>query len=145
MHIPIKEKGIYRLSTGESVEFNEEFFNDQKAMISTLREEGKIKNRESYFIRKDRIVVPFEQNIFCLYNGKGDIVAVVGLLRDVTERRTKEKEVQESRDFLENVFKTSLDGIMITSKGIITMVNEALEKMLGYFGSFVKKLKAVEL
>jgi PAS domain S-box-containing protein len=130
--LSIKEKGIYRLSTGESIEFNENFFNDQKELISKLIEEGKIKNRESYFIRKDLVAVSFEQNMFCLYNEKGDIIAVVGLLRDITERRKKEKEIHESKDFLENIFKTSVDGIMITSKGIITMVNEALEKMLGY-------------
>ncbi len=53
---------------------------------------------------------------------------------EMEERLTKaENEIKEARDFLENVFKTSADGIIATDPdGFITMVNEALEKMLGY-------------
>lgn len=54
------------------------------------------------------------------------------ILRDITERKKAEVETKKARDFLENIFKTSVDGIMVTNKGRITMVNEAIEKMTGY-------------
>jgi len=47
--------------------------------------------------------------------------------------KKKEKEIKENRDFLENIFDTSLDGIYVTSsRGLINMVNKSAEKMLGY-------------
>ena len=55
------------------------------------------------------------------------------IIRDITERKKKEKEIRESRDFLEKVFKTSADGIMVTdAQGLITMTNNVATKMLGY-------------
>jgi len=66
-------------------------------------------------------------------NDKGNIVGILGIFWDITERKKNEKEIKETRDFLENIYKTSADGIMITDQhGCITMVNEATEKMLGY-------------
>ena len=54
-------------------------------------------------------------------------------MRDITERKKAEKEIQEARDFLENIINNSVDGIMIVDpQGYITRVNEALKKMIGY-------------
>ncbi len=59
---------------------------------------------------------------------------ITAIVRDITDRRRAQEEIKGARDFLEEVFKTSADGIMVTSapSGEITMVNSALEKMLGY-------------
>ena len=54
---------------------------------------------------------------------------------EMEERLEKaENEIKEARDFLENVFTTSADGLIVTSfkKASITMVNDAIENMLGY-------------
>ena len=50
----------------------------------------------------------------------------------IEESKEAEEKIIESRDFLENIFKTSVDGIIVTDKSCITMVNEAMVKMLGY-------------
>jgi PAS domain S-box-containing protein len=55
------------------------------------------------------------------------------LREELYERKRTEKEIKESRDFLGNIFKTSVDGILVTGpQGVITMANEAVEKMLSY-------------
>ncbi|MBW2653258.1 MAG: PAS domain S-box protein, partial [Deltaproteobacteria bacterium] len=78
-------------------------------------------------------VVPVDINIVVLYDDGRNRIGAVGVLRDITERKKVEKEIRGAKDFLENIFKTSADGIMITDeKSCITMVNEATEKMLGY-------------
>ena len=54
---------------------------------------------------------------------------------EMEERLAKaENEIKEGRDFLENVFRTSADGLIVTSfnKASMTMVNDAIENMLGY-------------
>jgi PAS domain S-box-containing protein len=63
----------------------------------------------------------------------GGIKIMQGIFRNITERKQAEKEIKKTKDHLENIFKTSVDGILVTdSKGTITMVNDAIEKMLDY-------------
>ncbi len=134
MELSITETGTYESITGETITFDEEFFKEAKRLVyEELFEEGKIVNWETYYLRKDRKIVPVEMNITYLYNKKGEIVGSVGINRDITERRKAEKKIVETRDFLENIFKTAADGIIVSNpEGYITMVNEAVEKMLGY-------------
>jgi PAS domain S-box-containing protein len=55
------------------------------------------------------------------------------LEKEIAERTQAEERVKEARDFLENVFRTSLDGIMVIGhKGVIKMANTAGERILGY-------------
>jgi len=146
MELSITEKGTYESTTGESVEIGEEFFNNAWEITEKLFGEGKISNWESYLIRKDKKVIPVEINISYLYSEKGDITGSVGIFSDITERRKAEKEIKEARDFLENIFKTSADGIIITDpQGSITMVNEAIEKMLGYTKEDMEKIHLSQL
>ena len=84
-------------------------------------------------MRKDQKVVPVESNIVFLYDGEGTMTGGVGILRDITERKKSEEESAEARDFLENIFETSADGIMVTDdQGCIVKINRAIEQMLGF-------------
>ena len=127
---PPTEVGTYESTTGELVKLDEGFFNDSQLMITRLFEEGKIENRESYFIRKDRKVVPVEENIVLLYNEKGDMTGSVGIIRNITERRKADRKIKETKDFLESIIENSKDGIVIVDgKGYILSLNSALEAM----------------
>jgi len=131
--LSVTEKGTYESTTGELVKIGEEFFDDVNVMVEKLIKEGRILNWSSYCLRKDRKIVPVEMNIVNLYNEEGNAFVSFGITRDITERRKIEKEIRDNRDFLENIFKTSADGIVITDpKGSIIMANEAIIKMLGY-------------
>ena len=76
---------------------------------------------------------------------------VQSIWRDITERRQMEAalrntyqelekkvaertaELKKTNDFLESIFKTSADGLMVgDSEGYITMINQAMGKMTGY-------------
>ncbi|MBW1839774.1 MAG: PAS domain S-box protein, partial [Deltaproteobacteria bacterium] len=128
------EEGRYESITGETIDIDSKFFKDAKTKIyNILFEKGKISNWETCLIRKDKKVIPVEESIVFIYNKEGDVSGAVGIIRDITERRKSERETKESKEFLENVFKTSVDGIMVTdNEGSITLVNEAITKMLGY-------------
>jgi PAS domain S-box-containing protein len=66
-------------------------------------------------------------------DSEGNYVAGVSIIRDITERKEAEKRIRVARDFLENIFKASADGILVTDhRRYITMVNQATTKMLGY-------------
>ena len=88
---------------------------------------------ETALRRKDGKHVEVEYSTTLVKDEKGDFIAGISIFRDVTERKKAEKEIMESKEFLENIFKTSADAIMVTDpQGNITMVNDAMEMMLGY-------------
>ncbi len=128
------EEGTYNSTTGEMIEIDEGFIVDAAEIAGNeLFEKGKISNWESYFLCKDRKIVPVESNIAYLYNEKREVIGSIGISRDITGRKKAEKEIKESKDYLEIIYKTSADGIIVTdNKGRITMINKAVEKMLGY-------------
>lgn len=124
---------IYKSTTEEFVEINKEFLDYRKTCMSRLVEEGKLLNMKNYYIRKDNTVVPTENSMASLFNKTGDYIGTVGIIRDITEIQKAEKENKETRAFLETVFDTSTDGIMVTDRiGCIVRINKAVEQMLGF-------------
>jgi PAS domain S-box-containing protein len=63
-------------------------------------------------------------------NEKGDYIAGVSIIRDISDRKRVEKEIKKTKEFLENVIESSRDGIVITDEnGNILSVNSAMENM----------------
>jgi PAS domain S-box-containing protein len=125
--------GTYELVSGEAIELTEEFFDSQVAMIDKLLKEKMVANWKSFYCRRDGKVIPVEQNIFYLFSESGEIVASVGIVRDITERKKAEAEILVTRDFLQNVITTALDGIVVTDAlSTITMINQAAVNIFGY-------------
>jgi len=88
------EIGIYATSTGETFKVDEAYLDRQKSKVyETLFGEGRIVNWEVYLIRKDRTLVPCEENIVFLCNEKGETIGAVGIIRDITERKKSENEL----------------------------------------------------
>jgi len=55
------------------------------------------------------------------------------LKKQIEERKEAENELKGTRDFLENIFETTADGIMISDPfGYVVRINRALEEMLGF-------------
>ncbi len=127
-------EGTYATTTGEEIIIDEESVNNTGSRSAGLFEKGYIKNWETYFVRKDKVHVPVDATLSVLKDKDGERRGSIVILRDSTERKRAEQKIKEARDYLENIIKTSLDGIMVTGtpKGEITMVNRALEMMLGY-------------
>jgi PAS domain S-box-containing protein len=88
---------------------------------------------KNYFILRGNKVVPIENSIACLYNKSGDRIGTVSIVRDITEMKKAEEENRETRAFLEIVFNTSTDGVMVADRiGGVVRVNKAIEQMLGF-------------
>ena len=133
-------EGTYATTTGEDVIIDEEYVTETASKPAELFERGYVSNWESYLVKKDNVHVPAEITMSVLKDKEGNRRGSVVIVRDITERRKAERErertereIKDARDFLENIFKTTSDGIMVTDpEGYITMVNDATEKMLGY-------------
>jgi PAS domain S-box-containing protein len=67
------------------------------------------------------------------FDAGGEIVGVIGIIRDITERKRAETALQESEDRFRSLFENATVGIYRTTPaGQILVANPALVKMLGY-------------
>ena len=61
------------------------------------------------------------------------LLTLAGSIGSAIQRHQAEQELISTRDFLENIFNTTSDGIMVSNaRGYLVSVNTALEKMLGF-------------
>jgi PAS domain S-box-containing protein len=131
MELSILEEGTYESTTGEMIKLGEVFFTKSQEMISSLIEEGKVSNWESYYLRSDKKIVPVEMNIVYLFDPNGERIGSVGISRDITVRKKIERNLIENRDYLNSIIESSLDSIVVTDgNGVITKANKAFGELL---------------
>ncbi|MFC7080700.1 PAS domain S-box protein [Halorussus caseinilyticus] len=95
-----------------------------EGLVTGDEETGRI---ETEIERKDGQRIPVETH-FAPYD-LGDDVGRVGVLRDVTERRHRERELEE----YERIIETVDDGVyVVNDDGEFVLVNDAYAEMLGY-------------
>lgn len=94
----------------------------------TLRE-----SIEFRIIRPDHSVLHIASVESPVFNEKGEVVRIVGVNIDITERKRAEFALKQSEEQLRNLFHNSPIGIFQSvPKGNLLKVNPALAQMLGY-------------
>ena len=96
---------------------------------------GRLTNHKKPFLtialRKDGSECPVESTLSS-WEIKGQHFLSV-IIRDITERKQAEKELIKTKDFLESIYNTTPDVLMVSDeKGSVLSVNKAVEKMLGF-------------
>ena len=127
------EEGTYDSISGEVVTIGADHFNKVSELIVGLVEAGKISNLDFHLLRKDKKVIPVEENIVYLYGKEGNVIGAVGIIRDVTDRRKSERDVREAKEFLEKIIQSSKDGILITDEsGTILSASTSIESVCNF-------------
>ena len=86
---------------------------------------------ETVMVDKDGKEVLVETSRSLWKTSKGTFITAI--LRDISERKTAEEELRKTKDHLENMITSSLDGIVaVDGEGCITKVNKAFLSLLGY-------------
>ena len=104
----------------------------QKEIVNRTRDEG-LYERDMVRIRKDGSRFPSYTNITAIRGPSNEVTGYVEIIRDITRRKSLERELRETRDFLENIMESSVDGILTTDlKGKVTYMNRAMEDLVHY-------------
>jgi len=90
-------------------------------------------SREIILIKKDGKRIPVIISPETIVDEKSGFLGTFAVVTDITELKRAENSVRESRDFLENIFKATRDGIIITDvTGAILRVNRSVERIFGF-------------
>ncbi|MBW1800854.1 MAG: Cache 3/Cache 2 fusion domain-containing protein [Deltaproteobacteria bacterium] len=101
-------------------------------MSKRVRSEG-LCELEMYRVRKNGDRFPALTTITGIAGPSGKLSGFVEIIRDMTQRKRLERELRETKEFLENIMESSVDGILTTDlKGKITYQNRAMEETLQY-------------
>ncbi|WP_436925374.1 PAS domain S-box protein [Halosimplex amylolyticum] len=99
------------------------------ATVFTTGEDGRV---EAPVLTKDGQRIPYEFVASRLENPDGDHV-LVGIGRDVSVRRARERELRTTKERLQKFIDTSPVGVVATDPdGRITLWNDAMEDILGW-------------
>lgn len=117
----------------------------QKEISKRTRTEG-VCDLEMDRVRKNGERFPAHSTVTAIMGPSGRVTGFVEIVRDITRRKTLERELQETKEFLENIMESSVDGIVTTDlKGKITYLNRAMEELLKYrrdevFGTHISRI-----
>jgi PAS domain S-box-containing protein len=125
----------YTTTLGDEILLDEEFYAKSRPLMGRLHEQGMISNWELFFLNRDRLLVPVEINTAYIYadNEPGEFLGSVSVVRNITQHKRIERQLQQANEFLENIIQSSIDGIIISDAGgRITSLNQAALELMGY-------------
>ncbi|UCE18375.1 MAG: diguanylate cyclase [Gemmatimonadota bacterium] len=106
---------------------------EAKNIMAMLYDNGKIQNLETEFYTKDGRILSVSLSAALLKNEQGEMVGTVGISKDITEVKKLEKNMKETKNYLENLIEHSQDALYaIDLDGNITMWNSGAEYLYGY-------------
>jgi len=127
------EEGVQETTYGESVTIDQAYYEKSIEMTGRLLKSGKIASYEFYIARFDKKLVPVEGNFTLLRDGSGNRTGAFAVMRDITQHKLQARTMKQARDFLENIFQTTDNGMFVTSyDGYIIRANRAFADILGY-------------
>ena len=98
-----------------------------------LSQKSSIKNEEQYLVKKDGTTILVSETIIPVRNKNGKILYFYGVVEDITQRRKAEEELQIQNTYLERLFNSAPEAIVLhDNNDRIADVNAEFTKLYGY-------------
>jgi PAS domain S-box-containing protein len=114
---------------------------ERNRLIEELSRNGKVTGFEVLLKKKDGSTVLIEASSHLSYNQEGNVIGVEGTFRDITERKKAEKELAESREYLDHIYSAVQTGIVVidvkthtildVNPAAVTMMEATKEEIVG--------------
>ncbi|HEV2744847.1 MAG TPA: PAS domain S-box protein, partial [Rubrobacter sp.] len=110
-----------------------EYLQGRAEEIAEQLREGRIWAGEFEVRRRDGTTFPVEGTDTPVFGEDGNLVGVIGVLRDLTKRREAEETLRKSEARFHALVQNALDIVMVTdAQGAIRYVSHSVERVLGY-------------
>lgn len=114
--------------------------------IAKVLEEGGIHEHESEINIPDGKIIHIHSTSAPIFDGNGNITAVVEILRDVTQRKLSEEKLKESEERYRDLFENANDMIQsIDSQGRFLYVNRKWTEIMGFSLEEMKKMNFTDI
>ncbi|MBE0515976.1 MAG: PAS domain S-box protein [Methanophagales archaeon] len=108
--------------------------------VPSVFENGKGVRKMGSFVLADGTMMYLDVEYVPVFDEKGNVVQVIGDMRDITEQkrmeemvRSAEEQLRETRDYLDDIIKSSADAIVVVDmEGIVRSWNKGAEAYMGY-------------
>ena len=106
---------------------------DEAAAGTALRERGEWRG-ECVHVRRDGRALNVESGVTVLRDGAGQAAGLLAIIRDVTERKTREEKIRVSEIRYRRLFEAAHDGVLIVDPVTrkIVEANPFMTELLGY-------------
>jgi len=116
--------------------FAEELYYDSaewEKFLKALKENGKVVDYPLVLKNLAGEPVPVETSSYFVYDEKGKVEGIEGVIRDVTDRLAAEEAIRSSEERHRRLIETMNDGMAVQNvDGILTYANDVFCQMLGY-------------
>ena len=128
-----KDEVVDKENIGITIPLEDKNKGIQELMSRRTRADG-VCELEMTRVRKAGELFPALTTVTAIMDtASGRVAGFVEIIRDITVRKKLERELRETKEFLENIMESSVDGILTTDlKGRLTYTNRAMEEMLRY-------------
>jgi PAS domain S-box-containing protein len=132
---------IQNTYTPDSIETAMKALEEELALETDKRSDAcRIRTIEMEGYCKDGSTIWTEAKMTFLRNSSGQLGGILGVSRDITERKRMEEALKGNERFLENIFEAIQDGISVLDTDLrIVRVNRCLEKMYAQHAPFEGK------
>lgn len=112
---------------------NEEYGRSAANLKKTLFEQGALENLQLTWAHNDGSQYPLEININVMKDDSGTVTGTIASIRDITERKKAEKDIQTSEERFRALAESLPEGIMaIDLQGKIAYWNTGAQNLFGY-------------
>ncbi len=101
-------------------------------IFQNLRQLNHLPLQEVEIISLNGNKIPIDIHMKPIKEEEGRIVAILGIARDITERKKVEETLRESEKKYATLVEKARDGVVIIQDGICKFTNYAVEKITGY-------------
>ena len=110
-------------------------------------EDGITSDVEYTFIKKDGTRYPTELSAALVKDAAGKPVAIINVLRDITERKQAEKALRQNHDELRAIYDRMVDGLLVTDIETMRVIraNASICRMLGYSETELRSLSVRDI
>jgi len=87
----VGSSGLFELESGVQIMVDQETIDKATQKIQDLYEHGSVSGWKTYFQRRDKKIVPVEQNVFFMYDESGQRTDLVAFIRNDSETKEMER------------------------------------------------------